>query len=156
MFYNSGALDTGYAGCYSFLSDEFPCCLLDDDCFPADESCADSYTPTTQGLRRRDKHRDKLIERKDFLNRPFNTGHVYSSWEDYLAHIPEWPGCDKFWKRYYLSGCRKMAKQKTNRKIRNDFKKNLSRLIDEDHECHIGLERGGEYRKVVDYDWFIW
>lgn len=55
----------------------------------------------------------------------------------------------KYWKLYYVSGSRKLAKMSTNRKIRQRFR---DMPIDEDTTAC----RNSDYRRTEDYWWIVW
>lgn len=69
---------------------------------------------------------------------------------DYLRD-PEYRSLD-YWKTFYLSGCRKVAKTSTSRRLRNIFKSYVAR---EDYD-NIPVLNNADYRKYFDYDWTIW
>ncbi len=60
---------------------------------------------------------------------------------------------DKYWKTFYLSGCRKFAKKMTNRLIRAKFRPND--LIRLDHDSIYTLQKS-QYHKYFNYDNTIW
>ena len=84
----------------------------------------------------------------------------FESEEDYLAHPPVYrlyPISDRDrYKKIYLSGCRKYAKEQTNSMIRAQYR-DLSPIdiLDLDDDAIIVM-RAGDYKKVFDYDWTIW
>lgn len=53
-----------------------------------------------------------------------------------------------YWRDYYLSDMRKIAKKATSRRIR----RTMNQATEEDYL----ILRGADYRKYFDYDWFIW
>lgn len=55
----------------------------------------------------------------------------------------------KYWKVYYLSGPRKMAKQQTSRRIRRIYREMLK-----DGEAYA--LSNAAYRKTFDYCWTVW
>ena len=61
---------------------------------------------------------------------------------------------NKYWKHCYLSGVRKLAKQQTNRKLRQESR-NLYMKLNEDNEIDNFIPRNGQYRKILDYDWIL-
>lgn len=71
----------------------------------------------------------------------------------------EWRGCDRnngyvYWKTFYLTGCRHMARNLTNRTIRSAFR-NMLHNLNEDNIEDVCAMRGSDYTKVVDYNNFI-
>ena len=58
----------------------------------------------------------------------------------------------RYWLTYYLSGCRKIAKKSTNRKIRGIYR-NITNAAELDILTALS---NADYRKYFDYDWTIW
>lgn len=81
----------------------------------------------------------------------------YKSYKDYVANnrsmwdLQKEPD-QRYWQRVYVTGCRRLAKDQTNKKIRRRFRDNL-RKGDYDN---IPACRGADYQKYFDYMWTIW
>lgn len=58
----------------------------------------------------------------------------------------------EYWRRFYMSGSRRFAKQYTNRKIRQKYRTMLSNT---DHEDAVALH-GADYEKEFDYEYTVW
>lgn len=58
----------------------------------------------------------------------------------------------KYWRRWYLSGNRKIARRSTERKIRQVFREMLHRMDPED----VRGDSNSDYRKRHDFWWEIW
>ena len=57
-----------------------------------------------------------------------------------------------YWKAFYLSGCRKFAKDCTNRCIRNRYRMKKNSMDPEE----IVAMRHSDYQKEFDYWWTLW
>lgn len=57
----------------------------------------------------------------------------------------------EYWQESYLSGCRRFAKNLTNRVIRAKYR-DLIRSAEED----VIALNGSEYEKEFDYNWTVW
>ena len=58
----------------------------------------------------------------------------------------------EYWKTCYYSGRRKVAKEGTNRRIRQKYRQMISNMDPED----VTAPSGSDYEKEYDYFWTIW
>lgn len=58
----------------------------------------------------------------------------------------------EYWKTYYLSGRRQMAKKYTDKCIRQKYRQMIHHYDPED----VTAPRGADYEKEYDYFWTIW
>lgn len=61
---------------------------------------------------------------------------------------------DKYWKEFYLSGRKGLAKDESNRRVRAVYRELLAVLADGGEDVPA-LQRA-EYRKIYDYWWTVW
>ena len=58
----------------------------------------------------------------------------------------------KYWLTYYVSGCRKVAKRATNKKIRSKYRD----IVNAAEFDTLTALSNADYRKYFDYNWTIW
>lgn len=93
------------------------------------------------------------------LRHSFLCNNEYSSLADLMAHRPWWidakhgriPANLADW--VYISGCRKIAKEATNRAIRAKYRNNLKDMADPEE---VEAMSNAEYRRQYDYANTIW
>lgn len=61
-----------------------------------------------------------------------------------------------YWKRWYFSGKRRLAKDNTNRKLRQLGREHCQKAKIADIEEMARLPQGSEYQKYFDYGWEVW
>lgn len=61
-----------------------------------------------------------------------------------------------YWKNFYLSGCRKYAKQSTNGRIRAKYRQLASKNVKDEYLADVVAPRGSDYEKEYDYLWTIY
>lgn len=107
-----------------------------------------------KGYAKKRLHKRKL--KKQFLEHLWGYPQ-YKSYKDYLAnHKPLWDPDSapntRYWQKVYVSGCRKLAKDQTNRKIRRRYKTDIQKG---EYEMLPAI-KGAGYRKYYDYWWTVW
>ena len=108
-----------------------------------------------KGYSRKQMHKRKL--KTGFLKRMWGYPQ-YKSYEDYLAnHKPlsrysGWRIDQRYWRKVYVTGSRRLAKEQTNRKIRRTFRDQIQKA----EYDNIPACRGADYQKYYDYMWTIW
>ena len=104
------------------------------------------------GYRKKRLHKRKLKRR---YAKKYYLGDHETDWNTLaIRYENRWGSSPEYWKDNYLSGPRKYARRSTSRKIRSQFKSDISKC--KDFEDHSPAIHHGKYRKYFDYDWTIW
>ena len=101
-------------------------------------------------------------EKQLFANQTWNGRRTIHELEDYYRARIEDPWCRRwytdrnngfaYWQKCYLSGCRKLAKDATNRKIRAMYRGMMANMDPDD----VPALMQADYEKVFDYQYTLW